>query len=366
MGGPVPLGYQVQDRKLVIVEEEAQRVRLIFDRALACRSLPALVQDLRERGVVTKVTAMADGARRGGIPLTMGPLTYLLANRTYLGELVHKRTWHKGEHPPIISNETFDAVHAKLTQRRTAFWSARPGSAALLMGLIFDDRGRRMTPASARKKGVRYRYYVARGGTAGDWDKAGSVARVSAPDIEAAVIAALRDWQRTALPASDTDTAIDDRELVRGYLDRVIVKADELEITIKAAEGHAATISVAWSQSRNRVRREILMPERRRSTILEPMRADTRMTLLVAIAKARAWADAMMSGRARDLDKIALAEGRTARQVRMQLPLAFLAPDVIEAVLEHRLAEGFGVARFMAELPVTWDEQRRWIGLPPR
>ena len=95
------------------------------------------------------------------------------------------------------------------------------------------------------------------------------------------------------------------------------------------------------------------MPERRRSTILEPMRADARMTLLVAIAKARAWADAMISGRIRDLDKTALAEGRTSRQVRMMLPLAFITPDVIEAVLEHRLAGGFGVARFMAELPMT-------------
>ncbi len=307
---------------------------------------------------------MADGGKRGGIPLTMGPLTYLLANRTYLGELVHKRAWHKGEHPSIISSEVFDAVHAKLKQQRTAFWSARPGSAALLMGLIFDDRGGRMTPASARKKGVRYRYYVAREGTSRDREKAGSVARVSAPDIEEAVVAALRDWLRTAAP--DTDIKIDDRELVRRHLDRVVVKRDELEISITAAEGDVATISVAWSQSRNRVRREILMPERRRSTMLEPMRADTRMTLLVAIAKARAWADAMISGRIRDLDQIALAEGRTSRHVRMLLPLAFLAPDVIEAVLEHRLAEGFGVARFMAELPVTWDEQRRWIGLPPR
>jgi hypothetical protein len=75
-----------------------------------------------------------------------------------------------------------------------------------------------------------------------------------------------------------------------------------------------------------------------------PMRADTRLTLLVAIAKARAWADALMTGRIGDVDEIARAENRTPRYVRMLLPLAFVAPDIVQAVLDQK-SEGVGDVR---------------------
>ncbi len=371
MGGPVPLGYRVQDRKLVIVDEAAERVRLIFELVLACRSLAALLKELRDRDIVTKLTVRKDGTTRGGITFTKGPITYLLANRVYLGELVHKRVWHKAEHAPIITHDIFDAVQTKLKQQRTAFWTSRAGSEALLMGRITDDRGGRMTPSSARKRCVRYRYYVSRARIDGDLAKAGSVSRVSAPDIEAAVAAAIRDrlWrepQAVESVASDlADKAIDDREVIRRHLEKVVVGRTQLGIMMKGSDADGVTIEVPWSRQRVRVRREILTPERCRPTALEPMRADTRVTLLVAIAKARAWANALMSGRVRDFDQIAVAENRSPRHVRMVLPLAFIAPEVIEAVLENKLPEGFGVARFMAELPIGWDEQRAWIGLPP-
>ena len=100
--------------------------------------------------------------------------------------------------------------------------------------------------------------------------------------------------------------------------------------------------------------------------IAKPMCAATRITLLAAIAKARAWAEALICGRIEDLTAIAKAENRSERQIRSLLALAFVAPDIIAAALDHRLPEGFGVSRFEAELPVDWVDQRTWIGLPPR
>ena len=90
----------------------------------------------------------------------VGPLAHLLKNRFYIGEVVYRGEVHKGEHEPILDRELFDAVQAKLAERAVARKLRRSRSPALLMGLIFDDRGNPMSPSHANKKGVRYRYYV--------------------------------------------------------------------------------------------------------------------------------------------------------------------------------------------------------------
>src|SRR5215207_6352289 len=118
VGGIVPRGYEGRHRKLMIREDEAATVRLIFERYLALGSLPALQRDLRERGIVTRVRTLGSGRTVGGVPLTNGPLAYLLRNRVYLGELNHKGASHPGQHEPIIAPALFDAVQEKLTANR--------------------------------------------------------------------------------------------------------------------------------------------------------------------------------------------------------------------------------------------------------
>ena len=96
----------------------------------------------------------------GGVPLTNGPLAHILRNRVYVGELNHKGASYPGEHAPIIPPVLFDAVQGKLTANRNGTRLLRAASGALLMGRIFDDRGNRMTPSTAKKGSVHYRYYV--------------------------------------------------------------------------------------------------------------------------------------------------------------------------------------------------------------
>jgi DNA invertase Pin-like site-specific DNA recombinase len=178
MGGVVPMGYRVEDRKLVVDEEEASVVRRIFERYLALGSILALQRELRESGVLTRSRKMANGKTIGAVSLTNGPLSYILKNRHYLGEINHKgRSW-PGEHASIIDADLFEAVRAQLNENLNRTANQKSQSGALLIGKIFDDRGNPMSPSHAVKKRMRYRYYVSAPIAQGRKDEAGSVARV--------------------------------------------------------------------------------------------------------------------------------------------------------------------------------------------
>src|SRR5690242_5881997 len=128
VGGVVPLGYATKDRKIVVVEAEAERVRTIFRRYLELRSLNRLMADLRERGIVTKVRSLKTGRTIGGIPFTRGPLAHFLRNRFYIGEVVFKGEVFPGEQPAILDRDLFDAVQAKLNDQRNNHTAARTGA----------------------------------------------------------------------------------------------------------------------------------------------------------------------------------------------------------------------------------------------
>ena len=163
MGGLPSLGYEVKDRKLVIVDEEAERVRLIFQRYLALGCVRTLGDDLAAHGVVSKRRVYEDGRVSGGLPFSRGALYHLLQNPVYRGMIVHRDNAYPGEHAPIVGQDLWDAVQAKLQANgveRTDIGKADPP--AILTGLLFDAAGEPMTPTHAVKNGVRYRYYVSR------------------------------------------------------------------------------------------------------------------------------------------------------------------------------------------------------------
>src|SRR3954471_3762628 len=236
MGGPVPLGYDIENKKLVINPEEAERVRLIFRRYLELGCLTKLLSDLEERGIVTKSSRLANGKTRGGIPFTKGPLHYLLTNRVYIGEVVHKDRHYPGEHESIVDKTLFDAVQTALASRAHARDHARINDASLLVGRIFDDRGNRMTPSTAKHNGARYRYYVSAPLSQGRKEHAGSIARVSAPDIEALVIDALRQSHgQDAQSGHPTGQLAEDRDLIARCVERITIQRGAIEIALKTS-----------------------------------------------------------------------------------------------------------------------------------
>src|SRR5204863_2367021 len=114
------------------------------------------------------------------------------SNRVYLGEINHKRQSYPGEHQAIVTVDLFDAIQESLRARRVGKAHQYEKSDSLLVRLLFDDRGNRMSPVFAKKGSARYRYYQSWVIAQGRKHEAGSVPRVAAEEIERAVIAAIR------------------------------------------------------------------------------------------------------------------------------------------------------------------------------
>lgn len=151
MGGWTPLGYEVRDRKLLIDDADAERVRAIFRRFVQLKSATLLAREL-----------VAAGERnRYGHLLDKGVLYKMLNNRVYIGDAVHKGTAYPGEHEPIIDRSLWNQVHAilKVSPRKRA-GNARAQTPALLKGLLFGPDGAAMSPTHTRKSGRLYRYYI--------------------------------------------------------------------------------------------------------------------------------------------------------------------------------------------------------------
>ena len=151
MGGFVPLGYDVKDRKLVVNEREAATVRMIFERYTRMGSATALARALRAEGITGKQGKLVD----------KGYLYKLLNNRVYVGEAVHKGTAYPGEHEAIVDRALWDKVHSILQESpRQRAANTRNQTPALLRGLIFGPSGAAMTPTMTKKGSRLYRYYV--------------------------------------------------------------------------------------------------------------------------------------------------------------------------------------------------------------
>jgi len=224
MGGYVPLGYRVENRKLLVNEEEAASVRLIFERFVKLGSIKLLMRELQAAGIRS----------RRGYMLDKGALYKLLNNRVYIGEAVHKGEAYPGEHEAIISADLWQRARAIMGESpRMRANKTRLSGPSLLRGLIFSPNGDAMSPSHTRKGDRLYRYYVTQSvlkrgpGTC-------PVGRVPAAEIETAVIEQLRGFLRapelivrTWMAAIRHDERITEAE-VRDAFERLDSMWDEL------------------------------------------------------------------------------------------------------------------------------------------
>lgn len=345
MGGAVPMGYRVESRKLVIDKAEAPSVRAIFELYLSAGSTPALLNELRTRGIVTARRVSRAGRISGGIPFGTGTIDYLLHNRVYIGEVEHKGQVYPGEHQPLLDRAVFEAVQTKLSCQLNSQQRVASRMTGLLTGRIFDSKGNRMTPSHANKNGVRYRYYVSRAIAEGRKHDAGHPARVPAPEVDQTVLATL---------GSDRSEAA---------VDRVEVYPDKLVITLQRAEVDADNdlaaeiLTIPWSRHNARPRRQLV--EASPGTHDAPSVAQRRMVM--AIAKARGWFHELTTGAVASVDDIAQREGKHPRSIRSLLSLAFLAPDLVERLLERKSQNFLTLSDITRNLPELWTEQRRLL-----
>jgi site-specific DNA recombinase len=191
----------------------------------------------------------------------------------------------------------------KLNEQVNNHKITRIKSEALLVGRIFDDRGNRMTPSHARKGSIKYRYYLSSALIQGMAERAGSIRRVPAAEIETLVARSVREHLKPSEP-------IDDRSLVNARLARVEVQPQQLVIQLVPAKSNRRrseedeTLHVPWHKTPSTRRREILLPSDTSLEHARPIRSETRATLVTSIARGRRWLDELTADATATADRI--------------------------------------------------------------
>jgi DNA invertase Pin-like site-specific DNA recombinase len=350
-GGSVPLGYDSKDKRLVVNPAEAKMVRMIFERYLALKSLQKVVDELNAKRIVTKKRSNS-GRQPGGVPFTYGSLAYLLKNRTYLGETGYDGSWFAGEHKPILDQNTFEKVQALMKDNTIVRIGRRRRTGALLSGLIFDDRGNRMSPSFTVKKGVRYPFYVSSALLRGKKAQVGSVRRVSATAIEQVILRAIRE----RLDGED-NAAILPHELIGRYVGRVAVETKRVVLTPQGSEESVESpIVIPW----------IVEAGRNLATIDESGADRTTRSsnpeLIHAIVGTHAWLAALENGTYNSVEALARAVGLHPKVIRSRIRLAFLAPALMQEFLNGGRPQTTNLNEICASIEASWIKQREQLG----
>lgn len=161
-GGRAPLGFDIENRRLITNQEDSKTTRQIFELYLQLGNVRDLEAELKKRNIKSRKRTSENGNPYGGTYFSRGALYALLQNSVYIGKISHKGKIHEGLHDPIISQELWDAVQTKLKQQAQCpkgVVSARHPN--VLTGRLFDERGNPYTPVfTNHRSGKRYRYYT--------------------------------------------------------------------------------------------------------------------------------------------------------------------------------------------------------------
>ena len=412
MGGNPPLGYDVKNKKLVVNEAEAETVRYIFRQYREIKSVRELRSQLAAEGVTSKRRIMRDGSIAGDKPINRGALYYLLQNRLYLGEIVHKEKSYPGKHKAIVDEELWDEVQASLAANTNGERRKEARQPSLLTGLVVDEQGESLTPSHAVKKGRRYRYYVSHHLITEGKRAERKGWRIPAADLEALVVTRLKGWLGDAAAVSEiveddprdpsahaalitSAKAITKRwpELkpyqakvyLNAFLQRVIVESGRVVIEVDCERAMATLLAGPEALSAKRSR-HVRPSAAERLIVLEVpavlKRAGLGMTLIVPGARQDATPDPSLirllprAFAIRDrlernpdltLKRIAEAEGVSPSYATRALRLAYLAPDIVTAILDGRQPPGLTANTLMrnTRLPLRWEAQRKRLGFEP-
>jgi DNA invertase Pin-like site-specific DNA recombinase len=406
MGGNVPLGYDVRERKLIVNDAEAETVRMIFHRYAELGSVRLLGHDLDRLGVVSKRREGAGGVLAGGNRFSRGALYTLLQNPIYRGEIGHQGKVYPGQHDAIIDAELWQRVQVKLAGNQQArALGETADEPSLLAGLIMDGDGQRMTPTHAVKNGRRYRYYVSTQLISGTRSDHATGWRIPAGDIEVLVLDRLRAFlaserdlgavlSRFDLDASAVRSAMEKaRQLVEGWTSLPPIKRRELVRTvvetITVDDERVAVLLKPTAVPLVLLGEGCNVPEARQTGAIELTidaklrRAGKGIRLVVGggvaerpdgqmialLRDAHATRDALLSGRDETIDAMSQRLGINRDILSAQMRLTYLAPEIVRALVLGRPAEGLtpaGLLSLCKDLPHDWLLQRTVLGLETR
>lgn len=327
--------------------------------------MPDLRNGLADDGIRSKAWVSGSGRARGGVAFTHGALYHILSNRLYLGKIVHRGKIYPGQHAPIVDTETFEAAQRKLKAGAPPLpGTMSRGAKAPLLGKLFDDLGNPMTCAHANKGAKRYFYYVSTACTARK--VAGSLKRVSAPVLEQSVIGIV-----APLLAVSWKPDAADGPRVFDAVRRVVIGAKR--IAIEAAGGAIADEAVSGSTSITRsedVRRieaplNLMRPRHSRGLLTSDPSSSARRidrALVRAVVMARVWSRSIADGEIASIQALAVRENMCPIYTGQILPLAFLAPDLVETILDGRQPARLTLGALIDRpLPRAWAAQRAFF-----
>jgi DNA invertase Pin-like site-specific DNA recombinase len=410
MGGRVPVGYDVKDQKLIVHTAEADQLKQIFRLYLKLGCVAKLKAQLDRDGVKSKVRISASGAKSGGMSYSRGALYTLLQNRIYLGKIPHRDATYAGEHDAIISQELWDKVQDRLrANNKIRRNGGNAKSPSLLVGLIYDDHGNRFTPSHAVKRGKRYRYYVSQAAIQHRPAAEGGPTRIPAEEIEGLVCRRIQCLlsspdqllQSIGLGSDGAATSkslitagkqlakiwqanspTEHREFLSAVIARIVVHETSLEIAIVQPALREALLG---DQSSRRAKRERTLEKRTKDVfklmidakvkrcggevrLLVPADSATEAparpasSLIKAVARAHPWPEKIIRGELTGLRSIAQLTSLDEHYAGRLLNCSFLAPDIVEAILDGRQPADLTVQKLLHSLPLAWTEQRQSLG----
>lgn len=420
MGGGVPLGYRAENRKLRIDEREAVIVRYLFERYLELRSVKALMADATARGFpvrrprdgeddsqdgsqVDAESSPSNASRAGTRRFGRGQLYHVLSNPIYIGKVRHREKIYDGEHEAIIDLETFARVQSLLAEQAPRRQSdTNSTDLHLLTGILFDEDGNRLSPVHTRKGSIRYRYYVSKP----PQDRPGPShqvgwrlpARTVEEIVEGELMRLLDDGRRLSEALQPFVTQSDMAAVLprvasiistyqetgprqrRDMLAKLIRRVDlghavltlRIDLVELAAQllGRDVPIDALGEADRTFVI-ECRFSLRRRGTeaklILANPDSQRRMPdqgLVALIVRAHHYLRQLTDGSGRGIADVAAANSVDRSDFSRVLRLAFLAPDIVDRILNGSQAVELTAAKLLrvVDLPHSWNEQRALFG----
>jgi site-specific DNA recombinase len=389
MGGTPPLGYRPDERTLAIVDGHAELIRKIYRRYLALGSVRELADELNSDNQHVPVRTRANGRTHGGGLWSRGQLYSILKNPMYIGEIQHRDQIYMGKHPSIIDRALWDDVQADLADHCQNKDRRSPvADSSLLAGKVYDEAGQPLIAVHASKQGRRYRYYVSKALHHGVGDKTG--ARVPARELEKLVadrsgealtdlfvllpeIAALTPLGMAASIKASERLALQirahDPELIADLVERVTLSPTGLTIRLSATS-LASLLGLDPIDRNVELHSEARLKRCGMAVRLVRGGGSTNACDLVDIrlvrllVRARGWWADMQKGDLSITD-LAKREGVTTSYVTRVVRLAFLAPDIVDAITMGKASLSINGSMLSApgSIALSWQEQRRALAL---
>ena len=404
MGGIISLGYDVHEKQLVINKAEARTVRHIYERYLSLGCVRKLKTELDREGVISKVRGTPDKPTGGNL-ISRGALYTLLKNPVYIGKVAHQGNVYEGQHQAILRPALWQRVYEQLAANRHKRMNRSEARApSLLAGLLFDDNGNAMSPTHSTRNGRRYRYYISQAIPQYREQEAGSVTRIPAQAIEGIITDQIKSlfensndlltiFARNKLSAINqknflskgkalstmwAEIAMSQRlDYINKWVKRVMIDRQEVKLTVSkvallksllpnyvqtAVDDHLSdehVMSIPVHLKRCGIETKLVIPNGKAPAFAHQ---SSVIAIQNALAKALDWNQMLITGLVPSMSELARQNNVTQRYIAHLIKMAFLAPDIMDAIKQGKVPSGLSLDRLKKGFSLDWEEQRIALG----